>query len=58
MNIPNHISESLETIFRVKILKFFYVDADPEPGSKNLFEPGSWMGKILIWDPQHQGEFL
>jgi hypothetical protein len=28
INIPNHISESLETIFWVKILKFF--DADPE----------------------------
>jgi hypothetical protein len=27
MNNPNHISESLETIFRVKILKF--IDADP-----------------------------
>jgi hypothetical protein len=27
MNNPNHISESLETIFWVKILKFF--DADP-----------------------------
>jgi hypothetical protein len=27
MNNPNHISESLETIFGVKILKFF--DADP-----------------------------
>jgi hypothetical protein len=28
MNIPDHISGSLETIFRVKILKF--LDADPE----------------------------
>jgi hypothetical protein len=27
MNNPNHISESVETIFWVKILKFF--DADP-----------------------------
>jgi hypothetical protein len=27
MNNPDHISESLETIFWVKILKFF--DADP-----------------------------
>jgi hypothetical protein len=27
MNIPDHISESLETIFCVKILKLF--DADP-----------------------------
>jgi hypothetical protein len=26
---PEHISESLETIFWVKILKFFDADADP-----------------------------
>jgi hypothetical protein len=31
MNIPDHISKSLETIFLIKILKFF--DADPDPGS-------------------------
>jgi hypothetical protein len=31
MNIPDHISESLETFFRLKILKFF--DADLDPGS-------------------------
>jgi hypothetical protein len=31
MNIPDHISGSLETIFGLKILKFF--DADPDPGS-------------------------
>jgi hypothetical protein len=32
---PDHISENLhvETIFWVKILKFFEVDADPDPGS-------------------------
>jgi hypothetical protein len=30
MNNPDHISESLETIFGVKILKFFkFFDADP-----------------------------
>ncbi len=28
MNIPDHISESLETIFELKIIKLF--DADPE----------------------------
>jgi hypothetical protein len=39
MNIPDHISESLETIFGVKLLKFF--DADADPGSGNLFDPGS-----------------
>jgi hypothetical protein len=31
MNNTNHISESLETIFWVKILKFF----DADPGWKN-----------------------
>jgi hypothetical protein len=31
MNIPNHISESLETIFGLKILKLF--DEDPDPGA-------------------------
>jgi hypothetical protein len=36
MNNPDHISESLETIFWVKILKFF--DADP----------GSEMEKIAV----------
>jgi hypothetical protein len=40
MNNPDHISDSLETIFWVKILKFF--DADP----------GSGMGKIRIRDPK------
>jgi hypothetical protein len=41
MNNPDHISESLETIFWVKnVLKFF--DANPDPGfGTNLFEPGS-----------------
>jgi hypothetical protein len=33
MNNPDHISESLETIFWVKILKFF--DADPGSGIRN-----------------------
>jgi hypothetical protein len=39
---PNHISESLETIFWVKILKFF--DADPDPGSEIFLT--LWDGKI------------
>jgi hypothetical protein len=38
MNNPDHISESLKTIFSVKILKFF--DEDHGPG----------MEKILIRD--------
>jgi hypothetical protein len=68
MNIPDHISESLETIFWVKILKFFDADADPgsgnlfDPRSGNPFHPGSGIrdGKnsdagsgIHIPDPQH-----
>jgi hypothetical protein len=57
MNITEHIFESLETIFWVKIFKFF--DADPDPGSgvfltldpgwKNS-DPGSG---INITDSQH-----
>jgi hypothetical protein len=40
MNIPDHFSESLETVFRNKIFKFF--DADPEQryGIRNLFDRG------------------
>ncbi len=34
MNNPNHISESLETIFWVKILYFFY--ADPASGMEKF----------------------
>jgi hypothetical protein len=44
MNIPDNFSESLETVFRVKILKFF--DADPDPGIRNLIDPGSGMEKF------------
>jgi hypothetical protein len=62
MNIPDHISESLETIFAVKILKLCDADADADedPGSGNLFDPGSRDGKNLyprsginIPEPQH-----
>jgi hypothetical protein len=56
MKIPDHISESLETIFWVKkILKFFDAYLDPEsfltqnPEWKNS-DPGS---RINILDPQH-----
>jgi hypothetical protein len=55
MNNPNHISESLETIFWVKILKFF--DADPGSGMEKIrirdgknSDPGTG---INIPDPQH-----
>ncbi len=39
--------KSLETVFWVKILKFFNEDADADPGSGNLFDPGYgiWDGK-------------
>jgi hypothetical protein len=43
MNILDQISESLETIFRVKILKF--VDVEPDLGS----------GIILTLDPVRDG---
>jgi hypothetical protein len=57
MNIPDHISESLETIFVIKILKFFDVNSDPgseifltlDPGWKYL-DTGSG---INMPDPQH-----
>jgi hypothetical protein len=38
INIPDHISESFETIFWVKILKFF--DVDPNPGIFLTRDPG------------------
>ncbi len=52
MNIPDHISEGAETIFYVKILKFF--DADADPGIFLTLDPGSGMGKIRIRD-KHPG---
>jgi hypothetical protein len=65
MNIPDHNSKSLETIFKVFLtyLKFF----DAEYGSEtrnlkkikikhlkknNLFDPGYGVGKIRIRDPR------
>jgi hypothetical protein len=55
MNIPDHVSERLETIFWVKILKVF--DAHPDSGSGTLLnlDPG-WkkLGSgTNIPDPQH-----
>jgi hypothetical protein len=40
MNIPDHICESLETIFGLKIHKFFYVDPDPGSGIFLTLDPG------------------
>jgi hypothetical protein len=56
MNILDHISESLETIFWLKMLKFF--DADAVPVSGNLFfilDQGSGMENIRIRDNKHPG---
>ncbi len=56
MNIPDHISESLESIFRLKILKFFYADPgsgiekfgsrvrDKHPGFATLYKPLEMFG--------------
>jgi hypothetical protein len=44
MNIPDNFSASLETVFKVKILKLFY--ADPRPGIWNIFDPRSGMEKF------------
>jgi hypothetical protein len=50
MNILDHISESLQTFFWLKILKVFY--ADPDPGSfgpwiRDLLDFGSGMKKSV-----------
>jgi hypothetical protein len=52
MNIPDHIFESLETVFWLKILEFFDADANPDPGSGNFLtlNSGSEMEKIWILD--------
>ncbi len=49
MNILDHISESLETIIWVKILKFY--DADTDPGIFLTLDLGPGMEKIWIRDP-------
>ncbi len=50
MNHPDHIAESLETIFWVKILKFF--DADPGSGLEKIQirdkHPGSTIPKLQL----------
>jgi hypothetical protein len=53
MNTTDHFSESLETIFWVKILEFF--DTYPDPGIF-FFNRGSGMEKIWIRDrDKHPG---
>jgi hypothetical protein len=62
MNIPDHISESLETIFLAKNDEFFAADPNSgsgifltvDPGWKNS-DPGS--GKNIL-DPQHWSNVL
>jgi hypothetical protein len=54
MNITNHISERLETIFGLKILKFFGTDPEQGTGIRNLIDPGSGMEQIRIRD-EHPG---
>jgi hypothetical protein len=54
MNITDHISESLETIFGFKNLKFFDADVNPDTEYGNLFDPGSGMEKIRMRD-KHPG---
>jgi hypothetical protein len=46
MNIPDHISVSLETIFGFKILKLFDVDPNRGSGIFLTLDPGSGMEKI------------
>jgi hypothetical protein len=56
MNNPDHISECLETIFLVKILKFF--DADSGSGMEKIrIRDLGWKkfgSGINIPDPQHR----
>jgi hypothetical protein len=49
LKILDHISESIETIFWVKIFKFF--DADADPGIYLTLGPGSEMEKNRLRDP-------
>jgi hypothetical protein len=51
MNNPDHISGSLETIFCVKILKFF--DADPGSGNRGGKNSDTGWKKFgsRVWDP-------
>jgi hypothetical protein len=53
MNIPDHISENLETGFWVKILEFFYADPGSRDGKNS--DPGwkKFGSGINIPDPQH-----
>jgi hypothetical protein len=60
MNIPDHISESLEKFFGIKKLKFIDADADPGSGIFLTLDLGSGMEKFRSGirdkhpDPQHR----
>jgi hypothetical protein len=51
MNNPDHISQSLETIFWVKLLKFFDADLDPGSGLEKIWIRDQGSG-INVQDPQ------
>jgi hypothetical protein len=51
MNDPDHISKSLETIFWVKIIKFFDEDQGSDIRDGKNSDLGSGMGKSRILDP-------
>jgi hypothetical protein len=56
MNTSDHFSESLETVFRTKIIQFFAADQDPGSGIVFTLDPGSVMEKFrfgIRYDPQH-----
>jgi hypothetical protein len=54
MNNPDHISEYLQTIFWVKILKIFYADPEWTKCGSGWKKFGSGMEKIRIRD-KHPG---
>ncbi len=51
MNILDHISQSLEIIFWIKLLKFLERMRIRDPGIFMTLDPGSEMEKIRIWEP-------
>jgi hypothetical protein len=53
LNNPDHISESLETVFWVKKLKFF--DADPEWKKSRIRDPVLARSQDVLPTPKHRG---
>jgi hypothetical protein len=56
MNIPDHISESLETILWVKVLKFF--DTDPGWKKNRVRDPGCFGSATLITNSDPGGQLI